>query len=127
MLSDLIKRIWNRFYMFDITEPQVPEITAENVKKSIDAKEGALLLDVRTAGEYLRGKIEGSINIPVDEVTNFVESVVPDKSHTIYVYCLSGARSVHAVSTMVKLGYTRVYNMINGLLAWRAKGYPVEG
>lgn len=111
--------------MFDITEPNVPQITAEEVKKSIDAKEDVTLLDVRTVGEYSRGKIEGGINLPVDEVACKIETVIPDKSKKIYVYCLSGSRSVHAVDAMVKLGYTNVFNVISGLLAWRAKGFTV--
>ena len=47
-------------------EPQVPVISAEEVKKLIDDKETIILLDVRTEGEVARGQIEGSINIPID-------------------------------------------------------------
>jgi len=39
---------------------------------------------------------------------------------------LSGSRSVHAVDAMARMGYKKVYNMTNGLLAWRVKGYPTE-
>jgi thioredoxin 1 len=111
--------------MIDITEPNVPQITTEEVKKSLDAKEDVALLDVRTVGEYSRGKIEGGINLPVDEVAYKIESLIPDKSKKIYVYCLSGSRSVHAVEAMIKLGYSNVSTVTSGLLAWRAKGYPV--
>lgn len=111
--------------MFDIAEPNIPTTTAEEVKQSLDAKEDVCLLDVRTTGEYSRGRIEGGINLPIDEVACKIESVIPDKSKKIYVYCLSGSRSVHAVDAMVKLGYTNVYNVISGLLAWRIKKYPL--
>lgn len=111
--------------MFDITEPNVPQITAEEVKKSLDAKEEVTLLDVRTVGEYSRGKIKGGVNLPVDEITHKIETVIPDKSKKVFVYCLSGSRSIHAADAMIKLGYTNVFNLTSGLLAWRAKGYPV--
>jgi rhodanese-related sulfurtransferase len=111
--------------MDDFSEPNVPQVTAEDVKKSIDKKEACILLDVRTPGEYARGKIAGSINLPVDKVDCDVLKVVPDKSAKVYVYCLSGSRSVHAVDVMVKLGYTNVFDMEHGLLAWRAKYFPV--
>lgn len=110
---------------FATTKSPIQQITAEEVKKSLDTKEDVLLLDVRTDGEFSRGKIEGGINLPVDEVAAKIESLIPNKSQKIYVYCLSGSRSVHAVEAMVKLGYQNVFNVTSGLLAWRTKGYPV--
>jgi phage shock protein E len=98
-------------------------ITADEVKKAIDNNEEFVLLDVRTTGEYARGKIAGSINLPVDEVPEKIEKLIPDKDKTIYVYCLSGSRSVFALAIMEKIGYKNIYDMTNGLLAWRAKGY----
>lgn len=111
--------------MFGFDEPDVPKILPEDVKKAIDGKKRFVLLDVRTRGEFARGKIAGSINLPVDEVSSKVLSVVPDKSALVYVYCLSGSRSSHAVETMVKLGYTNVFDMKQGMLAWRVHYFPV--
>lgn len=111
--------------MDDFSEPKVPQVTADEVKKAIDGKQTCVLLDVRTPGEYARGKIEGSINLPVDKVDSDILTVIPDKSAKIYVYCLSGSRSIYAVDTMVNLGYTNVFDMAHGLLAWRAKYFPV--
>lgn len=111
--------------MFDFSEPKVPQVTADNVKKALDAKDKVIFLDVRTSGEYSRGKIEGSINIPLDKVVEKVESAIPDKQAKIFVYCLSGSRSVFAVDGMIKLGYKNVFNVSNGLLVWRAMNYPL--
>jgi len=91
----------------------------------IGEKADVILLDVRTPGEYGKGKIEGSINIPVDTISNEVATKLPDKNTTIYVYCLSGSRSNVAVETMVQLGYTKVFSMTSGLLMWRSKKYPM--
>ena len=111
--------------MFDFLFPQVPQVESEDVKKAIDTKEKMILLDVRTDAEYAKNRLHGSINVPVDQIANRITAKIPDKSAKIYVYCLSGSRSTHAVSVMVQLGYTNVYNMKQGLLAWRAKGLPV--
>ena len=108
--------------MFGFSTPKVPQVVAEDVKKAIDAKESFILLDVRTPGEFAKGSIEGSINVPVDKINTVFDSV-PDKSAKVYVYCLSGSRSAQAVDAMVKLGYTNVFDMKSGLLAWRGKGY----
>ncbi len=110
--------------MFDNTGPTVPRVSADDVKSAVDTGKNFILLDVRTVGEYSRGKIAASINLPVDEVASKIGSVIPDKNAVIYVYCLSGSRSIYAVDTMIKLGYKQVYDMANGLLAWRVKGYP---
>ena len=107
-------------------EPQVPHVSAEEVKRAMDATESFVLLDVRTPGEFARGKISGSINMPVDTVTCDILTAVPDKTTKIYVYCLSGSRSVHAVDALLKVGYSNVYDMEHGLLAWRAKYFPTE-
>lgn len=112
--------------MFNIFSSQVPQIDAAEVKKVVDAKGDVVLLDVRTPQEFAKGNIAGSINLPVDEVDRRVEALLPDKNKSIYVYCLSGSRSVHAVAAMVKLGYTQVYDMKSGLLSWRAKGFSTQ-
>jgi phage shock protein E len=105
--------------------PLVNQISAQDVKKAMDNKKAIVVLDVRTPGEYSRGKLEGSINLPLNEVQNKITSILPDKNSTVYVYCLSGSRSVYAVDIMVKLGYKNVFNMTSGLLAWRIEKYPV--
>lgn len=111
--------------MFGFDLPKVPEIEAEEVWKRTQKKEKVGIVDVRTPHEYSRGNIEGSINIPVNEIAEKIEKVIPNKDKTIYVYCLSGSRSVVAVDTMQKLGYKKVFSMISGLLSWRAKGFSL--
>jgi rhodanese-related sulfurtransferase len=111
--------------IFGFHEPDVPTKDVEDVKHAIDTKEKCVILDVRTAGEYSRGKIQGSINLSVEEIESKVKSRLPDTKQKIYVYCLSGARSTVAVEIMRKLGYTNTFHMSHGLLAWRVKYFPV--
>ena len=112
--------------MYDVVLPQVPTVSVEEVKQAIETKESLVLLDVRTPDEVSRGKLPGAINVPLDELLTKIVSVVPDKKTKIYVYCMSGSRSVYAVDAMIKEGYTNVYHVANGVLAWRVKKYPVE-
>lgn len=100
------------------------DISVQEVKQAIDQGEQIILLDVRSPEELLHGKIEGAINVPVDKIAEQIESVIPDKSATIYVYCLSASRSPYAVEQMEQLGYQHVYNVSHGLLAWRIAKYP---
>ena len=108
--------------MFSSTTPQ---ITADEVYSAVQDKKDVLFLDVRTPGEYSKGHIENSIHLPVEEVATQIESVLPDKAKTVYVYCLSGSRSTVAVNVMTQLGYTNAFSMTNGLLMWRSKHYPL--
>lgn len=104
----------------------IPQVGVEEVKKALDEKQDIVLLDVRTSDEYTKARITGSVLIPHDEIGKKIEKSIPDKNKKVYVYCLSGSRSVLAVDTLKKLGYKNVYNVTSGLLAWRAKQYPVE-
>ncbi len=113
--------------MFSFFSSNVPEIDSSEVKKALDAKQDIILLDVRTPMEYEKTKINGSINFSIENITNqkAIESIMPNKNATIYVYCLSGSRSNAAVQRMIAYGYTNVFSMKNGLLAWRMKRYPL--
>ena len=64
---------------------------------------GAVLLDVRTKAEYADSHIEGSINVPLDELGT-IGRAVPDKETPIFVHCLSGARSSRAAAYLKRNG-----------------------
>ncbi len=103
----------------------VQSVTAEEVKQALDAKEDVTIVDVRTPEEYKKGHLDGSLLLPVDTVSKQAASLLKDKKKTLYVYCLSGSRSMQATDILLKLGYTKAFNMTSGLLAWRAKEYPL--
>jgi len=105
--------------MFDFIMPKVPQVEVKDLADAIKSKKDLVILDVRTPQEFAREKINGSINLPVDQVEDKIEKEIVDKNKTIYTYCMSGSRSVFAVQTMVKLGYKNVFDVKKGLLAWR--------
>lgn len=72
-------------------------------------KQGAVILDVRSTGEYASGHINGSINIPVDRLSSNL-SQLKDKSKPIITCCASGMRSASAKSILKSNGYTQVHN-----------------
>lgn len=92
-------------------------ITPEEAKKRIDSGEKIILLDVRTKEEYEEKRIPNSSLIPVEVIEQEAPSKLTDKAATIFVYCRSGSRSVIAVQTLNKLGYTNVYNL-GGIIDW---------
>ncbi|WP_348810744.1 rhodanese-like domain-containing protein [Flavobacterium maritimum] len=72
-------------------------------------KKGAIILDVRSKGEFAGGHIKGSVNISVDTLRNNL-SKLKDKNQPIITCCASGMRSASAKSILKSNGYTNVYN-----------------
>ncbi len=92
----------------------------------IDQNQDLVLLDVRSPEEYARNRIQKSVNLPYETITRDIGELVPDKKTKIVVYCLSGSRSVVAAQSLIEAGYLNIFNMENGLLGWRAIGFPLE-
>ena len=71
---------------------------------------GALLVDVRSEGEYADGGIEGSINIPIQELASRMDEL-GDKNGEIVVYCQSGGRSAMAKRLLESNGFSKVHDL----------------
>lgn len=80
---------------------------------------GALLLDVRSPGEYREGHIPGSQNIPL-QVLDQVDSLADSIDTALYVYCHSGVRSRQAATMLQHMGYRNITN-IGGITAYSGK------
>jgi len=70
--------------------------------------DGAIIVDVRTPGEYAGGHIKGSRNIPLQSLTQNLSKLPKDK--VIITCCASGMRSGSAKSILQANGYNEVYN-----------------
>lgn len=79
----------------------------EEIKAKIAS--GALIVDVRTVGEYQSGHFPGALNIPVDQVEKRI-SEFGEKDKPIIVYCASGGRSGSAKSYLESIGFTNITN-----------------
>lgn len=74
-------------------------------------KEKTQLIDVRTEIEYKNGNIEGSINIPVDDLRNRVNEL--DKNKEILLHCQVGLRGYIAARILMARGF-KVKNLTGG-------------
>jgi rhodanese-related sulfurtransferase len=72
-------------------------------------KQGAIILDVRSKGEFASGHIKGSLNISVDTLSRSL-SQLKDKQKPIITCCASGMRSASAKSILKANGYEHVHN-----------------
>jgi adenylyltransferase/sulfurtransferase len=99
-------------------------LTVQEVKNILDTKNKIVLLDVRTKEEYASVHIKGSILIPVQELESRIKELNPNKE--IIIHCKVGGRSASAAEILAKNNYKHVYNMLSGIDAWIATGYPTE-
>jgi rhodanese-related sulfurtransferase len=63
--------------------------------------------------------------VPYDQVEASTDKLPADKTAKIVVYCRSGAMSAIAARSLVKLGYTNVWDLTGGMGAWQDAGYPL--
>lgn len=71
-------------------------------------KNGALIVDVRTKGEYQGGNIKGSVNIPLDTLPSQLAKL--KKNKPVITCCASGMRSASALNILKSGGFNEVYN-----------------
>ncbi|ARU31171.1 hypothetical protein CAP31_05390 [Sulfuriferula sp. AH1] len=86
--------------------------------------ENAIVLDVREANEFSSGHIADAKHIPVGQLANSLKPLEKYKDQAIVVNCRSGARSSTACGVLRKNGFTKVYNLKGGILAWQQAGLP---
>ncbi len=72
-------------------------------------QQGATIIDVRTPGEYSMGHVEGSINIPLDQVTHKLNKIKKMKLPLV-LCCASGVRSANATYYLKSNNIQEVYN-----------------
>ena len=74
-------------------------------------KSGALVIDVRTAGEFVAHHLPIAVNLPAGETETSVTRRVKDKDQVLLLHCQSGARSSIAKKKLKSLGYLNTFNL----------------
>ena len=74
-------------------------------------KSGALVIDVRSVGEFNSGHLAKAINIPLDEIETALPKRVKDKNQVLLLHCASGMRSGMAKTKLIGMGYTNAFNL----------------
>jgi rhodanese-related sulfurtransferase len=84
------------------------------------------LIDVREPHEFVGelGHIPGATLVPLATVP--VQAASWDKAKTWVAVCRSGGRSGQAAQALTRLGFSRVLNLVGGMLAWNQAGLKTE-
>jgi rhodanese-related sulfurtransferase len=95
------------------------DITVEELKERLDKGQKFHFLDVREEWEFEEDNL-GAQNIPLGELPHRLSELENYKDEEIVVHCRSGARSGNAKKFMESKGYSKVRNVLGGILAYRA-------
>jgi phage shock protein E len=83
----------------------------QRAAQTVQVKQDALILDVRTTEEFQSGHLKEAVNIPIDDLESQIDRVTKDKSKPLWVHCQSGGRSARAKKKLEKMGYTQVKDL----------------
>ncbi len=105
------------FNLFSLGAKSYEDLRGQEFQQKFAGTNGAVLVDVRTAGEFSSGSIKGAKNIDFMSSSFKDQFLKLDKSKEYFLFCRSGNRSGQACSILSKEGY-KVYNLAGGIGAW---------
>lgn len=97
------------------------DITVQQLKARQAANEALNILDVREEWEYEEDNM-GAKLIPLGDIPARIEEIADWKDQEMIVHCKSGGRSGRAKKYLESQGFTKVRNMLGGMLAYREEG-----
>jgi adenylyltransferase/sulfurtransferase len=101
------------------------EVSVEETHQLIEKKGPLVLLDIREKEEIAQGYIRGTVFLPQAQIDEKVETLLPDKSIPVVVYCAGGIRSLAAARLMRGKGYVHVFSMAKGINGWKEAGHEI--
>jgi len=110
----------------------ITEITPEQLKAKLDAKENLLLFDVREPAEFEHGHIGGAHLVPRGIIEAAADTSYPKhypplsgaRDQHIVLYCATSGRSAMAAAVLQMMGFQKVLNLAGGYARWEAEGMP---
>jgi adenylyltransferase/sulfurtransferase len=102
----------------------IDEMSVTELKRRLDVGEPLVVLDVREPHEYQISRIEGSVLIPLGELSSRHGEL--DPAAAIICQCRSGVRSAKATEFLRGVGFTNVRNLAGGILAWSDQVDPSQ-
>lgn len=108
--------LWSQRAQADSASTLQPQQVAEKLQKS-----EITLVDVREADEYAAEHIQGSILLPLSQLTAIQLQALPTDKPVV-LYCRSGRRSASALQLAQEAGLKEAYHMAGGINGWKQAG-----
>ena len=129
-MKRLILKFILTIFFFSTFSTVVVAVNYTNVSVSqgfamIESMPSLVVLDVRNQSDYESEHLDDAILIPVQELEARIDELARHMDHEIIVYCKSGIKSEDACDMLDSHNFTKVYNMLGGITAWKNNEYPV--
>ncbi len=95
---------------------RIRQVPAKALPELLQQVRDLRLIDTREESEFAAGHVMGAMWIGKGVIERDIESLVPDKSTPLYLYCGGGFRSALAADALQKMGYEQVVSVDGG---WR--------
>jgi len=102
------------------------EVNSKVVSVMLQKDAKLVVLDVRTADEFKEGHIKGAINIDIRREDAFARIDKLNRNVSYIVYCRTNHRSGMAVDHMMKSGFKKMYQMMDGFPGWVENKLPIQ-
>ena len=114
----------------ETASPKAPDDGVQHVDakqaQTLVSDKKVVVLDIRTPGEFKKGRIAGAKNIDF-QAPDFEERIEGlDKSKSYLVHCASGGRSTRSLPLFKKHEFKSVYHLDGGIKSWEKAGLPLE-
>jgi len=98
-------------------------LTVHELKAKLDRGEELTILDDRSEREWNEGHIKGALHIYVGHIKERMADIPKDRP--VAILCNMGHRAGLGASVLLREGCREVYNVLGGMTAWKAAGYPM--
>lgn len=116
----------NRDQLVQLAKSQITEISAQELKRRLDAGEDLTVVDVREREEFVQGHLPEAVFIPRGYLELQIEQHQPDRDEPVVVYCAGGVRSALAARNLKEMGYQNVISLVGGFNGWKNAGLPFK-
>ena len=103
----------------------VPEISPQELRRSLKNGKALQIVDARTGAEYQQGTIGRAQHAPVTGLPNSLARLNLDPGRPVVILCLSGHRSRPGTRWLRSHGYD-AYSLAGGVSAWQRQGFPLQ-
>jgi len=86
----------------------------------------AVVLDVRSDGEFRQGHIINAVNVPESQLASKANDLDKYKSRAVITVCRTGQISAKAGAALKQLGFEQVHTLAGGLVAWEGASLPLS-
>jgi rhodanese-related sulfurtransferase len=112
--------------LVDDAKSRIRQIDIEGYKKMVAAQEPHVLVDTREDREWAGGRVAGAVHLSKGIIERDIETMYPDKTVELVLYCGGGYRSALAADNLQKMGYTNAISLDGGWRALKESGLATE-